>query len=144
MNYDLDNAQKLLKRSYSFTGKVIRGKGLGRNIGCPTANIEIDGRKFLPGEGVYAAWTSCDKLKFKVASVMNLGPQPTIDPLAPSAVEVHLIDQNIDLYDSKLKVIPVRKIRSQKRFLNIEELSKQISLDIKMAKDILKEEYKNE
>ncbi len=144
MNYDLDNAQKLLKRSYSFTGKVVRGKGLGRNIGCPTANIEIDGRKFLPGEGVYAAWTSCDKLKFKVASVMNLGPQPTIDPLAPSAVEVHLINQNIDLYDSKLKVIPVRKIRSQKRFLNIEELSKQISLDIKMAKDILKEEYKNE
>ena len=144
MNYDLDYAQKLLKRSYSFTGKVVRGKGLGRNIGCPTANIEIDGRKFLPGEGVYAAWTSCDKLKFKVASVMNLGPQPTIDPLAPSAVEVHLINQNIDLYDSKLKVIPVRKIRSQKRFLNIEELSKQISLDIKMAKDILKEEYKNE
>ena len=144
MNYDLDNAKKILKRSYSFTGKVVRGKGLGRKIGCPTANIEIDGRKFLPGEGVYAALTSCDKFKFKVASVMNLGPQPTIDPLAPSAVEVHLIDQNIDLYDEKLKVIPVRKIRSQKTFLNVEELSKQISLDIKMAKDILKEKYKNE
>ena len=144
MNYDLDNAKKILKRSYSFTGKVVRGKGLGRKIGCPTANIEIDGRKFLPGEGVYAAFTSCDKFKFKVASVMNLGPQPTINPLAPSAVEVHLIDQNIDLYDEKLKVIPVRKIRSQKTFLNVEELSKQISLDIKMAKDILKEKYKNE
>jgi len=144
MNYDLDNAKKILKRSYSFTGKVVRGKGLGRKIGCPTANIEIDGRKFLPGEGVYAALTSCDKFKFKVASVMNLGPQPTINPLAPSAVEVHLIDQNIDLYDEKLKVIPVRKIRSQKTFLNVEELSKQISLDIKMAKDILKEKYKNE
>ena len=144
MNYDLDNAKKILKRSYSFTGKVVRGKGLGRKIGCPTANIEIDGRKFLPGEGVYAAFTSCDKFKFKVASVMNLGPQPTINPLAPSAVEVHLIDQNIDLYDEKLKVIPVRKIRSQKTFLNVEELSKQISLDIKMAKDILKEKYKDE
>ena len=144
MNYDLDNAKKILKRSYSFTGKVVRGKGLGRKIGCPTANIEIDGRKFLPGEGVYAALTSCDKFKFKVASVMNLGPQPTINPLAPSAVEVHLIDQNIDLYDEKLKVIPVRKIRSQKTFLNVEELSKQISLDIKMAKDILKEKYKDE
>ena len=138
MNYDLDNAKKILKRSYSFTGKVVRGKGLGRKIGCPTANIEIDGRKFLPGEGVYAAFTSCDKFKFKVASVMNLGPQPTINPLAPSAVEVHLIDQNINLYNSKLIIEPLKKIRSQIKFSNLNELSKQIFKDENKAKEFFR------
>ena len=55
------------------------------------ANLEIDGRKFLPGEGVYAAWTTIENSNQKIESVMNLGSQPTINPLLPSAVEVHLI-----------------------------------------------------
>ena len=138
MNYDLNNAQKLLKRPYSFSGKVVKGKGLGRKIGCPTANLEIDGRKFLPGEGVYAAWVTCKSLSHKLPSVMNLGPQPTINPLAPSAVEVHLINQNINLYNLTLHVTPVKKIRSQIKFSNIDELSNQILLDKKIAESILK------
>ena len=138
-NSDLSNAERLLKRPYSFSGKVVRGKGLGKKIGCPTANLEIDGRKFLPGEGVYAAWTICHKSDERFLSVMNLGPQPTINPLAPSAVEVHLIDKKIDLYDLKLTVQPVRKIRSQIQFSTINELSKQISQDKKSAKEILQE-----
>ena len=138
-NSDLSNAERLLKRPYSFSGKVVRGKGLGKKIGCPTANLAIDGRKFLPGEGVYAAWTICNKLDARFLSVMNLGPQPTINPLAPSAVEVHLIDKKIDLYDLKLTVQPVRKIRSQIQFSTINELSKQISQDKKSAKEILQE-----
>ena len=136
LNCDLENARKLLKRPYNFSGKVVRGKGLGKKIGFPTANLEIDGRKFLPGEGVYAAWTSSEISKVKIPSVMNLGPQPTIDPLSPSAVEVHLIDQNINLYDLKLTIQPIKKIRSQIKFPNISALSKQISLDRDMARDI--------
>ena len=68
---------------------------------------------------------------------MNLGPQPTIDPLSPSAVEVHLINKNINLYDLKLRVQPIKKIRSQIKFSNLSELSKQIFKDIDMAKEIL-------
>ena len=136
LNCDLENARKLLQRPYNFAGKVVRGRGLGKEIGFPTANLEIDGRKFLPGEGVYAAWTSTEALNIKVPSVMNLGPQPTIDPLSPSAVEVHLIDQNINLYDLKLTIQPLKKIRSQIKFSNLSELSKQIRKDRDMAKEI--------
>ena len=138
LNSDLENARKLLQRPYSFSGKVVQGKGLGKEIGFPTANLEIDGRKFLPGVGVYAAWTSAEKFKVKMPSVMNLGPQPTIDPLSPSAVEVHLIDQNINLYDLKLTIQPVKKIRSQIKFPNLSELSQQIYKDRNMAKEIFK------
>jgi len=138
-NSDLYNAEKILKRPYSFSGKVVRGKGIGKEIGFPTANLEIDGRKFLPGEGVYAAWTTCKKNNESFQSVMNLGPQPTINPLAPSAVEVHLIDKDIYLYNRKLTVKPVKKIRSQIKFENIEELSRQIYQDKEAAKRILNE-----
>ena len=138
LNCDLENARRLLKRPYNFSGKVVKGKGLGKEIGCPTANLEIDGRKFLPGEGVYAAWTFTEKYKYKIPSVMNLGTQPTIDPLSPSEVEVHLIDQSINLYNLKLTIQPLKKIRSQIKFSNLDELSKQIHKDKILAKEICK------
>ena len=135
---DLKNAFKILNRAYSFKGKVVKGKGMGKQIGFPTANLEIDGRKFLPGEGVYAAWTTIENSTDKIASVMNLGYQPTIDPQSPSAVEVHLIDQDINLYDLKLSVEPVEKLRSQIQFENIYLLSDQIKRDKDNAQKILK------
>jgi len=70
--------------------------------------------------------------------VMNLGPQPTIDPLSPSAVEVHLIDQNINLYDLKLTIQPIKKIRGQIKFSNLNELSKQIFEDKNKAKEFFR------
>ena len=135
---DLQKAFKILNRPYSFRGKVVKGKGIGKTLGFPTANLEIDGRKFLPGEGVYAAWTSINNSQSKLASVMNLGPQPTINPLLPSAVEVHLIDKEIDLYGFELSVEPVEKLRSQIQFKNIEQLSNQIKNDRANALTILK------
>ena len=70
---------------------------------------------------------------------MNLGPQPTINPLSPSAVEVHIIDNNINLYNLDLLVEPVKIIRKQIKFSNIKELSNQISKDKELAKTILQE-----
>jgi len=134
---DLKNAFKILNRAYSFKGKVVEGKGIGKTLGFPTANLEIDGRKFLPGEGVYAAWTTIGSSSHKMASVMNLGSQPTIDPLLPSAVEVHLINKDINLYDLNLSVEPVEKLRSQIKFENIEQLSNQIKKDRDNAVRIL-------
>ncbi len=134
---DLKNASKMLNRPYSFTGKVVKGKGIGKSLGFPTANLEINGRKILPGEGVYAAWTVIKNSPHKIASVMNLGSQPTIDPLLPSAVEVHLINKDINLYGLDLTVEPIEKLRSQIKFQNIDELSNQITKDRQIALKIL-------
>ena len=68
---------------------------------------------------------------------MNLGSQPTIDPLLPSAVEVHLINKDINLYGLNLSVEPVKNLRSQIQFENIEQLSNQIKKDREYALRIL-------
>ena len=141
-NSDLKNAFKMLNRPYSFNGKVVKGKGIGNSIGWPTANLEIDGRKFLPGEGVYASWTTIESSNQKIESVMNLGSQPTINPLLPSAVEVHLINKDIDLYGLNLSVEPVEKLRSQIKFKNIDQLSNQIKKDRDNALKIFKTDKK--
>ena len=68
---------------------------------------------------------------------MNLGSQPTIDPLLPSAVEVHLINKDINLYGLNLSVEPIEKLRSQIKFKNIDQLSNQITKDSKNALKVL-------
>ena len=136
-NGDLNHAKYLLNRPYTFRGTVEKGKGLGKKIGWPTANLKIDGRKFLPSLGVYAAWASIANKKERFSAVMNLGPQPTIDPNSSSAVEVHLLNKEINLLGEELIIEPVKRIRIQEKFDSIEALSKQISLDAKSAQEIL-------
>ena len=134
---DLRHAKCLLNRPYTFQGTVERGKGLGKKIGWPTANIKIDGRKFLPSLGVYAAWASLKNKTKRFSAVMNLGPQPTIDPNSTSAVEVHFLNEEINLLGKEIIIEPVKRIRLQKKFDNLEALSNQISLDAILANEIL-------
>jgi riboflavin kinase/FMN adenylyltransferase len=135
---DLEEARRLLDRPYRFRGQVVMGRGLGRQLGWPTANLQVDGRKFLPLEGVYAA------LAWRVgvgegpmAAVMNLGPQPTVDPTAPSAVEVHLLDRQLDLVEASLVVEPISLLRRQERFADLAALTSQIARDAQQARQIL-------
>ena len=134
----LAQAEALLGRPYRFQGKVVRGRGLGREIGWPTANLQVDGRKFLPGLGVYAAWVQLDGAGDVMPAVMNLGPQPTVDPNSPSAVEVHLLDRSLELDHRELVVEPVHRLRGQQKFNGLQELSAQIGDDAEAARQLLK------
>jgi riboflavin kinase/FMN adenylyltransferase len=117
---------------------VVAGRGLGRELGWPTLNIAVDGRKFLPLEGVYAAraWRVGQE-NGAMAAVMNLGPQPTLGLLSVFSVEVHLLDRHIDLYGSDVTVEPVKFLRGQRRFDSLQELGDQIGRDAAMARDAL-------
>jgi riboflavin kinase/FMN adenylyltransferase len=134
---DLTTASELLHRPYRFQGEVVQGRGLGRQLGWPTANLQVDGRKFLPGLGVYAARAWVDNETLALPAVMNLGPQPTVDPGSPSAVEVHLLDTRRELVGRILRVEPVERLRGQQRFSSLEELSSQISRDAQQARERL-------
>jgi len=133
---DLELASRLLARPYRFSGRVVRGRGLGRELGWPTANLQVDGRKFLPQEGVYAAWVCLQGER--LAAVMNLGPQPTVDPTAPSAVEVHLLGMQMQLEGAQLLVEPVARLRHQQRFETLEALVAQIERDAAQAEWLLR------
>ena len=129
---DLQEVVRLLQRPYLFQGKVVKGRGLGRGLGWPTANLQVDGRKCLPKEGVYAAWVRRFDAK-PMPAVMNLGRQPTIDPNAPSAVEVHLLGMDIQLGNEILSVEPKQWLRGQCAFDSLEALSSQIAKDAAAA-----------
>ena len=133
----VEEARRLLERPYRFSGRVVRGRGLGWELGWPTANLQVDGRKFLPQEGVYAAlaWVGEPGATGEpFAAVMNLGPQPTVDPAAPSAVEVHLLDRRLDLVGERLTVEPLERLRGQERFADLEALVAQIGRDADLAR----------
>ena len=134
---NLSLAAQLLGRPYRFQGRVVQGRGLGRKLGWPTANLQVDGRKCLPALGVYAAWAWLRDESEPMAAVMNLGPQPTVDPMSPSAVEVHLLDRTIALNDQQLIVEPVERLRGQQTFKGLEELSAQIGRDAQTARELL-------
>ncbi|MEB3173515.1 MAG: bifunctional riboflavin kinase/FAD synthetase [Cyanobacteriota bacterium] len=131
---ELKQATALLQRPYRFAGQVVSGRGLGRDLGWPTANLQVDGRKFLPREGVYAAQAWLAGQDGAMAAVMNLGPQPTIDPAAPSAVEVHLLDRQLELLGAELVVEPLAFLRQQQRFDGLEALKAQIGRDAQQAR----------
>jgi riboflavin kinase/FMN adenylyltransferase len=143
-NGEIAEANRLLERPYRFWGRVGSGRGLGRQLGWPTANLQVDSHKFLPLEGVYAAtaWLVEPSMApgaqaaEPMAAVMNLGPQPTVDPQAPSAVEVHLLDRQLELAGCQLVVEPLRLLRRQQRFPSLEALTAQIARDAGQAKEV--------
>lgn len=138
-NGEITEAEALLGRPYRFEGCVRAGRGLGRQLGWPTANLAVSGRKFLPKEGVYAALVWIPELPggSPRPAVMNLGPQPTVDADAASSVEVHLLDYDQHLVGRKVVVQPIRWLRGQRRFANLEALSNQIGSDVERARNLL-------
>jgi riboflavin kinase/FMN adenylyltransferase len=133
---ELAEAARLLERPYRFSGQVVQGRQLGRQLGWPTANLQVDGRKFLPLEGVYAAWARVNGGE-PLAAVMNLGHQPTVDPLAPSAVEVHLLGRSLELVGAEIQVEPVALLRHQQTFAGLEALKDRIAADGAQAQELL-------
>lgn len=133
---DLQEAARLMPHPYRLRGHVVHGRGMGKRLGWPTANLRVDGRKFLPLEGVYACRVRVAGEAF-CPGVMNLGPQPSVDPSAPSAVEVHLLDRVITLYGQELDVEPVRFLRRQQVFPGLDELAEQIGRDARQARAVL-------
>jgi riboflavin kinase/FMN adenylyltransferase len=129
---DLDAASQMLGRAYSLAGRVIRGDGVGRRLGFPTANLEVNGLALPPG-GVYAIRAEVDGQAYR--AVLNIGNRPTRNQPAPALhVEAHLLDFTGDLYDRELEVIFVDRLRDEKKFKSLDELRDQIGRDILEAK----------
>ena len=131
-NGKLKEANKLLKKNWSVVGKVQRGKQLGKKIGFPTANIDIKDY-ILAKPGVYAVRVKKYKGSKNIKGIANLGYRPTFNG-KKILLEVHLFNFSGNLYNKQLTVEFLKFIRSEKKFKNVDQLKKQIKIDLSIAK----------
>jgi len=120
-------ANQYLGYDYFFAGTVIEGKKLGRTIGFPTANIQIDqSYKLIPKNGVYIVSSVIDDTT--VYGMMNIGVNPTVGGKSQN-VEVHFFDFNQNLYNRKITVAIHEKIRDEQKFPSVAVLKEQLEND---------------
>lgn len=124
---DFDTAIRLLGHSYLMMGRVVRGEGRGRGLGFPTANLELDPMKLIPGYGVYGGSVDVDGRPYKAA--VYIGEKPTFEGKVPT-VEVHILGFEGDLYGRDLSVFLERKIRGEMKFETSGDLVNQIREDV--------------
>ena len=138
---DLDGAAAMLGRPVGVFGRVVRGNELGRQIGFPTANLDLH-HELHPPPGVYACRvhrTPEDGGRTTHDGVCNIGYRPTVSAGRPEAplVEVHLLDFDGDLYGERLELEFVERLRAEKKFANLGELRAQIGRDVESARSLL-------
>jgi riboflavin kinase/FMN adenylyltransferase len=125
---NMDEAAKLLGRPFSLSGTVIRGDGIGRQLGFPTANLQLDTERFqLPARGVYRGACSWGGKEFLVA--LNVGYRPSVQG-RELRVEAHLLDFEGDLYGEEVEVRLLEHLRGEETFSGRDTLTKAIAADI--------------
>ncbi len=125
----IEKANILLGYSYFIHGNIVAGEKIGRKIGFPTANINLsDSHKLLPGGGVYAVRVILEGNEYK--GMLNIGTSPTIkEKFTQKTIEVHIIDFHREIYNKEVDIYFIKRLRDEKKFINDEELIKQLNSD---------------
>ncbi|MFV8322026.1 bifunctional riboflavin kinase/FAD synthetase [Flavobacterium sp. LB3P21] len=128
---DMALANDYLGYDYFLTGSIVKGKQLGRTIGFPTANLKIEeSYKLIPQNGVYIVKSIIDGQS--VFGMMNIGFNPTVDG-QKQTIEIHYFNFNADLYNQKISVSILQRIRSEQKFESVELLKEQLEKDKKKS-----------
>ncbi len=131
---ELDRAKKLLGRYYRMTGRVIDGQKLGKQLGFPTANVNLS-RAASPIGGIFAV--RVDGLGSALLNgVASIGTRPTVDGVEP-VLEVHIFDFDQDIYGAYIQVEFIAKLREEVKFPDLRSLTEQMHIDAAEAREIL-------
>ena len=136
-----EEAASLLGRLYSLRGRVVKGAGVGRSLGFPTANIEVPSNKLTPAPAVYAGLADGPALREQLGAgavpcptAVNIGPQPTFGRMR-STIEAHIItDTWLELDGTEIELHFVRRLRFGQKFPDVATLKAQISADVGATK----------
>lgn len=132
---DVETANRFLGEPFELNGRVIRGSRLGRELGFPTANIDIESEiKLLPANGVYAVEVILNN-EMTHHGMMNIGTRPTIGDNDKLSIEINLFDFDDEIYDQYLTVRLLSRVRPEHRFSSLEELKAQIIQDEKSIRN---------
>jgi riboflavin kinase/FMN adenylyltransferase len=129
----VDKVKNYLGRDYYLKGKIVPGNQIGRRLGFPTLNIKPSEYLCLR-KGVYAGFVIYHGIRYK--AVINFGYRPTIDGKR-LLIEAHILDENLNIENDYIKVIFSKYLREERKFNSLDELSKQIELDILNSKRVL-------
>lgn len=140
-NGEIEKANGMLGRCFSYAFTVNKGDGLGRVLGFPTINQSFPQDHIVPKYGVYASKVIVDGVWYP--SVTNVGVRPTVSS-ASLRSETCILDFNGDLYGKKVEVFLIKYLREEKKFPDLEELSRQVEKDIAKARSIYSEVNENE
>jgi len=130
---DFQLAETLLSRPYSIAGKVVYGRQLGRQLGFPTANLELH-RLRAPLSGVYVVSVNGAGLS-AAPGVANVGTRPTVNDSIKANLEVHLLDRKASLYGKHIQVTFLHKLREEQKFDSVPQLREAIEKDVARARD---------
>ena len=125
----LDEAGALMGHPYAIDGTVVGGRGRGREIGFPTANLQTD-NELVPPHGVYATTLTIDGIVR--AALTNIGVRPTFGE-QEAAIETHVLDYSGDLYGKTVRLSFVQRLRDERRFPDVDALTAQIEADRRRA-----------
>lgn len=124
---DVETATHLLGRPYSLTGQVVKGDQLGRVLGYPTANIEIDSLyKLIPADGIYAVSVAHENRLYK--GMLYIGPRPTVNG-SKRVIEVNIFEFDKEIYGESITLYFHRWLRGDKKFDGLDGLKQQLHLD---------------
>jgi riboflavin kinase/FMN adenylyltransferase len=126
---EVAEAARLLGRRYSLAGLVVRGEGIGRTLGVPTANLRLHDEKLVPANGIYAVWTRIEAAGERLPGAMSVGVRPTFGGQVRT-LEVHLVDWSGDLVGRDLEVEFVDWLRPEIRFDSADALVVAMKEDI--------------
>jgi riboflavin kinase/FMN adenylyltransferase len=127
---DFKAVADLLGRSFTISGKVTYGQQLGRKLGFPTANLNLN-RFRAPLAGVYAVWVKIQGMAGRFKGAANVGVRPTIGDKVKPILEVHFLDFDQQLYGQRIIVEFVHKIRDEQQFTSLDNLAESIGEDVK-------------
>jgi riboflavin kinase/FMN adenylyltransferase len=125
-------AAKLLGKPFRISGRVVYGQRLGRQLGVPTANVNLH-RYRAPLAGVFAVEVALDGRR-RIPGVANVGVRPTVGDLVKPVLEVHLLDWSGDIYGRRIQVEFRHKLREETKFSSMDELVTHIQADIAAAR----------
>ena len=128
---NFERASQLLGKPFTITGRVVYGQQLGRELGFPTANVQLN-RYSAPLSGVYAVLVNIDGAVYQGAA--NVGLRPTVGDLLKPILEVHLLDFEADLYGRRIEVEFVTNIRDEEKFTSLDKLIESIQRDVKQIR----------
>lgn len=133
---DIDTANHFLGRPYSLSGRVIKGDKLGRVLGFPTANIDLDSHdKLVPAEGIYAVQVVYEKKVF--GGMLYIGNRPTVDGSRRS-IEVNIFEFDQDIYGETIQLLFIKLLRADSKFNDLESLKNQLQIDKELSLQVLK------